>query len=240
METKFFKKLAKVAIATFRWLGFTLCEIILTGFNLLILGSIVFYFNYVFGSTSRIEPERQDISIKKVDGFYLIQGEEYQQYNERTFPDCKIKFYNKELIFKKGDIYDGNKCITGKVSIQWTKTGFRVYYLNRSYPLTTLTNFEGTYYSGFSKPTKREMYAKDGIFYTDIDNRHGFLYFMLLCLVIVLLLFFRYGVVNLTRNLFYREFNAIYDFRIHTKSYLKAKIEEMKRKKEEKRRLKNP
>lgn len=235
MKTKFLSNFAKVAIATFRWLGFIIFETILTGFNLLILASILFYLNYVFGPTPRIEPKRQDVSIKKVDGFYLIQGEQYQQYDESTFPDCKIKFYNKELEFKKGDIYDGNKCITDKVSIQWTKGGFRVYYLKKSYPLTTLTNIDGDYNSGWSiKPEKREMYAKGGIFYTDIDNRHGFLYFMLLCLVIVLLLYFRYGAVDLTRNLFYREFNAIYDFRIHTKSYLKAKIEKMKKKKKKK------
>lgn len=214
MKTKeFLKKSGKVAIATLRWLGFLLFEAILTGFNLLIIGAVIFYFSYVFGSTPRIEPDHQSVSIKKVDGFYLIQGTDYGRYQESPFPDCKIKFHNKVLEFKSGDIYDGTKCVTDQVSIQGTRSGFRVYYLKHSYPLTTLTNIEGTYHSDWTMTTeKREMYAKDGLFYIDVDERHGIIGFFLLCFVLAVLIVFRKCIVEITRNWFENEYEMASDF----------------------------
>ena len=214
MKTKeFLKKCGRVVVKTLRWLGFFIFEAILTVFNLLIIGSVVFYFSYVFGSTPRIEPDRQNVSIKKVDGFYLIQGKEYHRYQERPFPDCKIKFHNKVLEFKKGDIYDGGKCVTDKVSIQGTDGGFRIYYLKHSYPLNTLTNIKGTYYSDWAGTIENsEMYAKDGAFYVDIDERHGFANFLLLCFVLSILIIFRKGLAEITRNWFENEYDITSDF----------------------------
>jgi hypothetical protein len=117
------------------------------------------------------------------------------------------------LEFKKGDIYDGSKCVTDKVSIQGTDGGFRVYYLKRSYPLNTLTNIKGTYYSDWAGTIENiEMYAKDGAFYVDIDERHGFANFLLLCLVLTVLIVFRKGLAEITRNWFENEYDITSDF----------------------------
>jgi hypothetical protein len=117
------------------------------------------------------------------------------------------------LEFKKGDIYDGGKCVTDKVSIQGTDGGFRVYYLKHSYPLNTLTNIKGTYYPDWAGTIEnREMYSKDGTFYVDIDERHGFANFLLLCFVLAILIMFRKGLAGIMRNWFENEYDIASNF----------------------------
>lgn len=214
METKeFLKKSGKVAIATLRWLGFILFEAILTGLNLLVIYSIFYYCNYVFGDTPHIKPEYQTVSIKKVDGFYLIQDGDYNGYVERTFPDCSIKFYGRILTFKDGDIYDKRTKVTDKVEIQGTRMGFRVYYLNKSYPLKTLTKFDGSYEDGYHRVRElKDMYANNGWFYTDVDSRAWFANLILLGVVLCVIFFVRYGVLLLTRRLFDEENHKTFKF----------------------------
>ena len=120
---------------------------------------------------------------------------------------CKIKFYNKTLEFKDGDVFDGNKRVTDKVSIQGTRGGFRVYYMNKSYPLNTITNIDGLYSSIWSTKTKRmEMYAKDGVFYIDVDNRHWLLSLIALGFVLTVLITLRYSIAEFVRNSFNHEY----------------------------------
>ena len=207
MKTKdFFKKLGKVAVATLRWLGFFLFEVILTGLIFLAIYSVYYYYDYVFGDTPHIKPESQTVAIKKVDGFYLIQGEEYGSYVERTFPDCSVKFYSKILTFKDGDVYDKKTKVTDKVEIQGTRMGFRVYYLNKSCPLKTLTKFDGSYEDGYHQVRElKDMYANNGWFYTDVDSRAWFASLILLGVVVCVILFIWYGISHLTTHLFEKE-----------------------------------
>ena len=160
MKTKFFKKTKQITTAIFRWMGFIACLIVSLCIIVSPIVLIILYCSYTFGSTERIEPERQAISIKKIDCFYLCYGS-FHDYKKKKKNNHKIKFNNKTLEFKSGDIYDGNKCITNQVSIEETYGGFRVYYLKLSYPL----NFN-------EKHQPNELYAKDGHFYIDKDNRH--------------------------------------------------------------------
>ena len=202
------KKVRRIIIKSLRWLCFISLEVIITVFNLLAIFSVYYYTSYCFGSTERITPDAQTVSIKKVDGFYIIQGQEYNDYAEKTFPDCKIKFYNKELTFKKGDVYDGKKYVTDKVNIQATSAGFRVYYLNKSYPLTTLTKFDGSYKTRYNSISeKKDMYAKNGTFYIDVDERHEFLNLMLLILALILILGIRKVIVELTNEYLEKEYS---------------------------------
>lgn len=207
------KKSFKVAIATLRWLGFVLFQLILTGFNLLVIGCCFYYLSYVTGPIERIEPEAQSVSIKKVDGFYIIQDEEYGGYVERQFPDCTVKFHNKILTFKNGDVFDGRNKITDKVEIQWTRSGYRVYYLNRSYPLKTLSKFDGSYKSRYGSVKEYEdMYANNGRFYVDVDNRHWFQNLVLLLIGVGILLFIRFLLSEFTRYVFRDERETTIDF----------------------------
>jgi len=224
MEQKEKNKIFSVVIATVRWLGFALFELILTGINLLVIGCVVYYFRYVTGPVERIEPESVVVSIKKVDGFYMIQDEEYSGYVERTFPDCTVKFHNKILTFKNGDVYDGRKKVTDKVEIQGTRSGFRVYYLNKSYPLKTLTKFDGSYKSRYGNVKEyKDMYANNGYFYIDVDNRHWFMNLFALCIVVGIILVFRYGISALTRRIFNKEYCATSDFIYDLPSKFKKK-----------------
>ena len=211
-------KALKVTKSIFRWLGFTAFELVLTVLNLSFLVAIAIYLSYSFGSQERIEADDQNVSIKKVDGFYMIQGEEYGYYSERTFPNCKIKFYNKVLEFRNGDVYDGKTKVTNKVSIEKAGHYFRVYYLNKSYPLTTLNKFDGSYKIYFGKSPKnyritekKDMYASNGVFYIDVDERHEIRNFFFLLVVLVIIFFARLGFAEITRNLFEKEYNCCYD-----------------------------
>ena len=206
MEQSKSKKQWYVVKSAFRWLGFSFTEIILTVLNLIFIFSIIYYCWYSFGSVQRIEPEEQTISIKKVDGFYLIQGKEYNRYVEKTFPDCKLKFYNITLELKKGDVYHNNKKVTEKVTIDYVGGGFRVYYLNRSYPLTTITNIDGTYelFKNHFEGGKN-MYTKNGRFYIDKDERHTIRNFFLLICALVIIYFGRKIIAEIAGNLFEKE-----------------------------------
>ena len=211
-------KTLKVTKTIFRWLGFTVFELVLTVLNLSFFVAIAIYISYSFGSQERIEAEDQVVSIKKVDGFYMIQGEEYRIYAERTFPNCKIKFYNKVLEFRNGDVYDGKTKVTNKVSIEKVGKYFRVYYLNKSYPLTMLNKFDGSYKIYYGKSLnnyriteKKDMYASNGIFYVDVDERHEVRNFFFLVIVLVIIIFVRLLLAELTRNLFEKEYDCCYN-----------------------------
>ena len=56
------------------------------------------------------------------------------------------------------------------------------------------------------------MYAKDGTFYIDIDERHGFANFLLLCFVLAILIIFRKCLAEITRNWFENEYDITSDF----------------------------
>ena len=201
-------KIGRVVVKSLRWLCFILLEMVITVFNLLIIFSIYYYCSYCFGSKEHIEPDQQTVSIKKVDGFYLIQGKEYGYFHERTFPDCKIKFYNKELTFKKGDVFDGDKCVTDKVAIEWTDVGYRVYYLKRSYPLTTLTKFDGSYKTRYNSIKEgKDMYANGGRFYVDVDERHEFFNFVILVIALIFIIGIRKALVEITNDRFDDEYS---------------------------------
>ena len=214
MKTKeFLKKCGRVVAKALRWLGFFIFEAILTSLNLLVIYSAFYYYNYVFGDTPHIKPEHQTVSIKKVDGFYFIQDEDYNGYVERTFPDCSIKFYSRILTFKDGDVYDNRTKVTDNVEIQKTKAGFRVYYLNKSSPLRTLTKFDGSYEDKYHRVRElKDMYANNGWFYTDVDSRAWFANLILLGVVICVIFFVRYGVLLLTRRLFEDENHRTFKF----------------------------
>ena len=202
------EKISRVVTESLCWLCFILLEMVITVFNLLVIFSIYIYCDYCFGSTERIKPDQQTVSIKKVDGFYLIQGKEYGYFNERVFPDCKIKFYNKELTFKKGDVYDGNKCVTDKVSIEWTDGGYRIYYLKKSYSLTTLTKFDGSYKTRYNSKELKDMYAKDGRFYIDVDERHEIFHFVILIIALIFIIGIRKAIVEFTNDYFDDEYSS--------------------------------
>ena len=206
-------KCKKVALATFRWFGFVLMELILTGFNLLAVGCVIYYVHYVTGDKQHIEPEAQVVSIKKVHGFYLIQDEDYGGYVERTFPDCTVKFRSKMLQLKDGDVYDGRNKVTDQVEIQWTKAGFMVYYQNKSYPLRTLTKFDASYKNRYGSVKElKEMYAKGGRFYIDVDNRHWIMNLGVLIFVLAIVLFIRYAFSALNKKVFEKERDICLDF----------------------------
>ena len=125
---------------------------------------------------------------------------------ERTFPDCNIKFYGRILTFKAGDVYDNRTKVTDNVEIQGTRMGFRVYYLNKSYPLKTLTKFDGSYEDGYHRVRElKDMYANNGRFYTDVDSRAWFVNLILLGVVLCVIFFVWFGILLLTRRLFDEE-----------------------------------
>lgn len=193
----------------FRWLGFSLCEVVVSVFNLLIVGLIAYYCWYAFGPVERIRPQIQNnLSIKKVDGFYLV--DKRFSYDEIRFPDCKVDYIFTQLEFKKGDVFDRDKCVTDLVEIQRTDGGFRLYYLKRSYPLKTIGGFDWRYYHQSiwkkSEFETKEMYIKNGEFYIDMDERHEVIHFFLLIVSIGIVLVFRAGIIILViDNYFFAE-----------------------------------
>jgi len=224
------KKVIRVISTTLSWLGFILLELILTAFNLFFIFAIYFYFSYCFGSEPRIEPESQTVEIKKVDGFYLVQGLEYNDYAEKPFPDCKIKFHNKILEFKKGDIYDGKKLITDKVTIAWTKAGYRVYYLKKSFPLQTIGTFDASYRSKYNRDIeKKGMYAKNGILYVDVDERHEIITLILLVALLVLIIIGWKAINSIVQE----KFTDQYDLTIGRLYDLQEKVLQKSEKKED-------
>lgn len=195
----------------FRWLGFSLCEIVVSVFNLLIVWLVAYYCWYAFGPVERIRPQVQNnVSIKKVDGFYLV--DKRFSYDEIRFPDCKVDYIFTQLEFKKGDVYDGDKCVTNLVEIQRTDGGFRLYYLKRSYPLNTIGGFDWSYYSPWkinSEFETKEMYIKNGEFYVDVDERHEVISFILLIVSIGIILVFRCGLIAFIDSYFHSEYLSL-------------------------------
>lgn len=209
MEKNENKKAKDFFKRVFRWTGFSLCEIVVAVFNLLIVGLVACYCWYAFGPVERIRPQIQNnVSIKKVDGFYLV--DKRLSYDEIRFPDCKVDYVFTQLEFKKGDVYDGDKCVTNLVDIQRTDGGFRLYYLKRSYPMNTIGGFDWNYchqsiWKVNSEFEKKEMYIKNGEFYIDLDERHEIIHFILLVIIIGIVLVFRAGVIVLIDSYFFSE-----------------------------------
>lgn len=212
METKFLEKCKKFAIATLRWIGLTSCVLLCLGIIFLGFLSARAYYRHVWGSTPHIEANIHGATIEKVDGFYLKEGES-PFYKVRTFPDCKIKFYGRVLTVKGGDVYDRGKCVTDKVSIKSTSGNYLVYYQNKCTPLTTTTKFTGLYHKELrGEFGKRDVYIRDGVFYYDKDERHGWLLFVLLAIELLVLIGFVGYIIAFGTTKFEKEIDVTKSF----------------------------
>ena len=70
------------------------------------------------------------------------------------------------------------------------------------------------------------MYAKNGYFYVDVDNRHWFVHLLLLGVVEFLILVIRYLISSWTKSLFDEERQAMFDFFYSIPSRFKKKKED--------------
>lgn len=209
MKTKFLENCKKFAIATLRWIGLTSCVLLCLGIIFIGFLSVRAYYRHVWGPTPHIEANIHNATIEKVDGFYLKEGDS-PFYKVRTFPDCKIKFYGRVLTVKGGNIYDRGKCVTDKVSIKITSGNYLVYYQNKCTPLTTTTKFTGLYHKELrGEFGKRDVYIRDGVFYYDKDERHGWLLFVLLAIELLVLIGFVSYLITFGNTRFKEEVNLI-------------------------------
>lgn len=209
METKFLKECREFAIATLHWIGLASCILLCLG--IIFLGILLgrAYYQHVWGPTPCMESREHVAQIEKVDGFYIKEGSE-PFYKVRTFPNCKIKFYGRILTVKGGDIYDRAKCVTDKVSIKFTSGKYLVYYQKKCTPLTTTTKFTGLHYRDlYGEFVERDIYARDGSFYYDKDERHSLFLLFLLGIGIYILIYAIYIVLMLGTKVFNKEAHVI-------------------------------
>jgi uncharacterized protein YpmB len=195
-----FKSIGRVTLNILGWVKVLIFKAIILSLIIVCIGSILFYFSYCYGSQERLERKQQPIGVKKVNCFYIYLMDEngYLKF-ERAFPNVTLKFKNKTLEVKRGEIYDGTQRVTEKVSIESIggKTGYRVYYNNDVYALTTTGSFKSYYFDSWDNlKMNGDMYCDNGLFFVKVDNRHEIAITILMIFMLWIVIWFIFQMSN--------------------------------------------